>query len=110
MSNYGYRIIRAKWATEQVNGMRTFAVGIKLTGIDSIGIVSNITDIISKELQVNIQSLTISSTAGAFEGSIILSIYDTEHLEKLMDKLKQIKGIELVTRFHVEESLVTAAS
>ena len=110
MSNYGYRIIRAKWATAQVNGMRTFAVGVKLTGIDSIGIVSNITDIISKELQVNIQSLTISSTAGAFEGSIILAIYDTVHLEKLIDKLKQIKGIELVTRFHVEESLVTAAS
>src|SRR5438105_1294925 len=65
MSNYGYRIIRAKWATSQLKEVRTFPVGIKINGIDNIGILSNITDIISKELQVNIQSLTISSTAGA---------------------------------------------
>jgi guanosine-3',5'-bis(diphosphate) 3'-pyrophosphohydrolase len=105
MSNYGYRIIRAKWATDQLKEVRTFPAGIKLTGIDSIGIVSNITDIISKELQVNIQSITVSSIAGAFEGSIILFIYDLLHLEKLIDKIKEIKGIESVTRFHVEEAL-----
>jgi len=105
MSNYGYRIIRAKWATDQLKEIRTFPVGIKLTGIDSIGIVSNITDIISKELQVNIQSITVSSIAGAFEGSIILYIYDTAHLETLIEKIKEIKGIEQVSRFHVEEAL-----
>jgi len=105
MSNYGYRIIRAKWATDQLKEIRTFPAGIKLIGIDSIGIVSNITDIISKELQVNIQSITVSSIAGAFEGSIILFIYDLSHLEKLIDKIKEIKGIDSVTRFHVEEAL-----
>jgi len=106
MSNYGYRIIRAKWATDQLKEIRTFPAGIKLIGIDSIGIVSNITDIISKELQVNIQSITVSSIAGAFEGSIILYIYDTAHLEKLIEKIKDIKGIDSVTRFHVEEALM----
>jgi GTP pyrophosphokinase len=110
MSNYGYRIIRAKWATDQLKEIRTFPVGIKLTGIDSIGIVSNITDIISKELQVNIQSITVSSIAGAFEGSIILYIYDTAHLETLIEKIKEIKGIELVSRFHVEETLTGEAT
>jgi GTP diphosphokinase / guanosine-3',5'-bis(diphosphate) 3'-diphosphatase len=110
MSNYGYRIIRAKWATDQLKEIRTFPAGIKLTGIDSIGIVSNITDIISKELQVNIQSITVSSIAGAFEGSIILYIYDTSHLEKLIDKIKEIKGIDSVSRFHVEEALTGVVS
>jgi GTP diphosphokinase / guanosine-3',5'-bis(diphosphate) 3'-diphosphatase len=110
MSNYGYRIIRAKWATDQLKEIRTFPAGIKLIGIDSIGIVSNITDIISKELQVNIQSITVSSIAGAFEGSIILYIYDTLHLEKLIDKIKEIKGIDSVTRFHVEEALTGVVS
>jgi GTP pyrophosphokinase len=105
MSNYGYRIIRAKWATDELKVVRQFPVGIKLTGIDSLGIVSGITDIISKELQVNIQSLTISSIAGAFEGSIILFINDTEHLEKLIDKIKEVQGIESVSRFQVEEVL-----
>jgi GTP diphosphokinase / guanosine-3',5'-bis(diphosphate) 3'-diphosphatase len=110
MSNYGYRIIRAKWATDQLKEIRTFPAGIKLNGIDSIGIVSNITDIISKELQVNIQSITVSSIAGAFEGSIILYIYDTSHLEKLIDKIKEIKGIDSVSRFHVEEALTGVVS
>jgi GTP pyrophosphokinase len=54
---------------------------------------------------VNIQSLTISSTAGALEGSIILYIHDTSHLEKLIEKMKEIGGIENVGRFNVDESL-----
>lgn len=110
MSNYGYRIIRAKWASEELPAVRTYKVGIKLTGIDSIGIVSNITDIVSKELQVNIQSLTISSTAGAFEGAIILYVSDTTHLENLINKIKDIKGIENVTRFQVDEALTPPKS
>ncbi|MDQ3072437.1 MAG: bifunctional (p)ppGpp synthetase/guanosine-3',5'-bis(diphosphate) 3'-pyrophosphohydrolase [Bacteroidota bacterium] len=103
MSNYGYRIIRATWGTEQMQDVKTFAVGVKMSGIDSIGIVSKITDIISKELQVNILSITVNAMAGAFEGSMMLSIYHTDHLDRLITKLKSIKGIESVTRFHVEE-------
>lgn len=110
MSNYGYRIIRAKWATAQLQEVKTFPVGIKIIGIDSIGIVSNITDIISKELKVNIQSITIHSTAGAFEGSIILYTYDTHHLDQLIQKLKLIQGIDSVSRFHVEETLPAAVN
>ena len=81
MSNYGYRIIRAKWATDKLKEIRTFPAGIKLIGIDSIGIVSGITDIISKELQVKYSVYhMVSSIAGAFEGSIILMINDLSHL------------------------------
>lgn len=107
MSNYGYRIVKAKWATPKLKGIKSFPVGIKITGIDSLGIVSSITDIISKELKVNMESITVSSRAGAFEGSIILNIFDTEHLEGLISKIKKIKGIESVSRFHVEETLST---
>lgn len=110
LSNYGYRIIRAKWATSQLQEVKTFPVGIKITGIDSMGIVSKITDIISKELKVNMQSLTINSIAGAFEGSIILYTYDTEHLDQLIAKIKTLPGIESVTRFHVEDKLPSQLS
>ena len=110
MSNYGYRIIRAKWATKHLSEIKTFPVGIKMTGIDSMGIVSKITDIISKELQVNMQSLTINSNAGAFEGSIILFIYDTQHLDELLKKIKKLPGMDSVSRFQVEDKLPVVAS
>jgi guanosine-3',5'-bis(diphosphate) 3'-pyrophosphohydrolase len=110
MSSYGYRIIRAKWATSQLQEIKTFPAGIKIIGIDSMGIVSKITDIISKELKVNMQSLTITSNAGAFEGSIILYIYDTAHLDELLNKIKSLPGIDTVLRFHVEEKLPEEAA
>ena len=110
MSNYGYRIIRAKWGMDHIAEIKTFPVGIKLTGIDSMGIVSKITDIISKELQVNMQSLTINSNAGAFEGSIILYIYDTQHLDELLKKIKKLPGMDSVSRFQVEDKLPVVAN
>ena len=110
MSNYGYRIIRAKWGMDHIAEIKTFPVGIKMTGIDSMGIVSKITDIISKELQVNMQSLTINSNAGAFEGSIILYIYDTQHLDELLKKIKKLPGMDSVSRFQVEDKLPVVAN
>lgn len=107
MSKFGYRIIKAQWAKDHIEDIKAFPVGIKISGMDSIGVVSNITDIISKELKVNMDSITIGSKAGAFEGSIILHIYDTQHLDRLISKIKALSGIESVTRFHVEESLPT---
>ncbi|MEX0968654.1 MAG: bifunctional (p)ppGpp synthetase/guanosine-3',5'-bis(diphosphate) 3'-pyrophosphohydrolase [Bacteroidia bacterium] len=105
MSNYGYRIIKAKWAAMEIKDVKTFPVGVRLIGFDSLGIVSRITDIVSKELKVNMQSITVESKDGAFEGSIILLIYDTEHLEQLIQKIKKISGIDTVSRFDVEETL-----
>lgn len=107
MSNYGYRIIKAKWATEELKARRHFPAGIKMVGIDGIGIVSQLTDIISKELKVNIQSITVTSKDGAFEGSIVLMITDTKHLESLIEKIRTIQGIENVSRYHVDEELKT---
>lgn len=88
MSNYGYRIIKAKWANALYDRTRAFVTNIKVSGIDSVGIVSTITDIISKELQINMHSISIASKEGMFEGSIELEVSDTEHLEELMSKIK----------------------
>jgi GTP pyrophosphokinase len=101
MSNYGYRIIKAKWANT-FDKSRAFLTTIKISGIDSVGIVSTITDIISKQLQINMHAISISSREGTFEGSIELEVYDTRHLEELMDKLKASSPLIKVHRVDVQ--------
>jgi GTP pyrophosphokinase len=98
MSNYGYRIIRAKWANESLNLRKSFVTSIKVEGIDSVGIVSTITDIISKQLQINMKAISITSNAGSFEGMITLEIMDTQHLEELMQTIKDASPLITVRR------------
>ncbi|CAN5614175.1 RelA/SpoT family protein [soil metagenome] len=95
MSNYAYRIVKARWFGQQEIA---FLAGIKLTGMDDVGVVNNITKVISSELKVNIRSLNIESTDGLFEGTIMLFVHDTEHLTNLMKKLSKLPGIVKVTR------------
>ena len=95
MSNYAYRIVKARWFGQQ---QIAFLVGIKITGMDDMGVVSNISKIISSELNINIRSLNIESTDGLFEGTIMLFVHDTEHLKTLMKKLTKLPGILSVTR------------
>ncbi|MFN4082776.1 MAG: RelA/SpoT family protein [Bacteroidia bacterium] len=84
MSNYGYRIIKARWAKNELNNTGSFLTSIRVEGIDSVGIVSTITDIISKQLQINMRSISISSNEGKFEGNIFLEVKDTKHLDSLI--------------------------
>ncbi len=103
MSNYGYRIIKADWRWKPHEGQKQFLAGIKLSGFDDVGIISKITDIISKQLQVNMKSITVESNKGTFEGKIALYIYDTKHLEELMKQLSTA-GINMnVSRIEVKE-------
>jgi GTP pyrophosphokinase len=67
-------------------------------GIDSVGIVSIITDIISKQLRINMHAIQISSNAGMFEGNIQLEVYDTAQLEELMNKIKAASPLIKVSR------------
>jgi guanosine-3',5'-bis(diphosphate) 3'-pyrophosphohydrolase len=97
MSNYGYRVIRAKWANT-ASKSRAFITNIKLVGIDSVGIVSTITDIISKQLQINMHSIHISSKEGMFEGLIELEVFDTNQLDELMNKIKAASPLIKVSR------------
>lgn len=105
MSRYGYRIIEARWSTPEISETKHFAAGIKILGIDSPGIISQVSTIISNELKVNMKSITFQAVHGAYEGSIILELIDTRHLIKIMEKLQNIEGVDLVSRFSVEETL-----
>jgi GTP pyrophosphokinase len=95
MSNYAYRIVKAKWTGQKEIA---FLAGIKITGIDDVGVVNNITKVISSDFKVNIRSISIESNDGIFEGTIMLFVNDTEHLTTLSKNLKQIKGILTVNR------------
>jgi len=66
--------------------------------MDDVGVVNNITKVISSELKVNMRSISIESNEGLFEGTIMLFVHDTEHLTKLMKKLSALSGILNVTR------------
>ncbi len=98
MSNYGYRIIKAKWADDSFNKGKAFLTSIKVSGIDSVGIVSIITDIISKQLKINMRSISISSNEGMFEGSVFLEVHDTQQLENIMTAIKAASPLISVSR------------
>ena len=87
MSQYGYRIIPAQWRGDGYQ--KAFDTAIAVRGIDDVGIVSRITDIISKDMEVNMKSINISSNEdGTFGGKIEVMIYDLLHLEQLIAKIK----------------------
>ena len=95
MANYANKIVKARWfGQEQI----AFLTGVKLTGLDDVGVVNNITKVISSELKVNIRSLNIESNDGVFEGTIMLFVHDTEHLKKLIKKIEKLPGILSVVR------------
>lgn len=95
LSNYAYRVVKAKWTSQE---LISFLAGIKITGIDEVGLVNNITKIISNELNVNMRSISFDSNDGTFEGTVMVFVHDTNHLTDLMKKLKKVNGVLSVTR------------
>jgi GTP pyrophosphokinase len=95
MSKHGYRIVKARWTEKQD---LAFLAGIMINGVDEVGVVNNITRVISNELKVNMRSISIDSNEGLFQGTIMLFVRDTEHLTRLMAKLRQVNGILSVSR------------
>ncbi|MFT5724128.1 MAG: guanosine-3',5'-bis(diphosphate) 3'-pyrophosphohydrolase [Bacteroidia bacterium] len=89
MSNYGYRIIKARWAGFPLID-HSFLAGLEIIGVDSVGLVSKVTDIISKELKVNMEAVSFKATAGTFIGNLVIEIDSTHHLEGLIRKIKSI--------------------
>ena len=94
-SNYAYRIISAKWIDST---QEEFSVDIEITGIDNLGLVKDITKIISENMHVNMRNLNFSADGGTFKGKITLVVKNNTILKKLMDNLKQVEGIDKVTR------------
>ena len=94
-ANYAYRILTANW---KKNKGDAFITGLKFIGIDNVGLVNELTTIISDLEKVNMKSLNFDSKDGVFEGNIMLYVYDKNHLENLIRKLRNIDGIEKVVR------------
>jgi (p)ppGpp synthetase, RelA/SpoT family len=95
MSNEGNRIIAVKWA---IHKLVSFLARISMTGIDRLGLVNEITNIISSELKVNMTNINISVQNGIFEGTIDIYVHHTKDLNNLILKISNIKGIENVKR------------
>lgn len=100
LSNYAYRVIKAKWANEETT---SFLSTIIITGLDDMGIVNKITKIISLDLSVNMQSISFESKDGIFEGLIKVYISDTKNLDALFENLNEINGILNIERADIEE-------
>jgi GTP pyrophosphokinase len=103
MSNFGYRIVKAKWTgSERIS----FLAGIKVTGTDEVGIVNNITSIISSEYNVNMRSISFDTNEGLFDGTIMVYVHDTNHLTGLIKKLKQVSGVMKVFRIDSKQEQI----
>jgi len=94
-SNYAYRIIQAKWID---SSQQVYTSQIKLSGIDNLGLVNDITKLISENLHVNMKSISFSSDDGIFNGKITVEVKNQTMLKNLIDKLKKINGIDKVKR------------
>ena len=94
-SNYAYRIIAAKWVDSSSD---EFTVNLKLSGIDNMGIVSDVTRLISNQMNVNIMKLSFDSDDGIFTGVICVSVKNKTILNRLLGNLLKIKGIDKVMR------------
>ncbi len=92
---FGYRIVKARWSGK---GQSKYAITLHVIGNDDIGIVSNITNIISKDEKIVMRSINIDSHDGLFSGNITIQIQDTVHLNSLIKKLKTVKGVRQVER------------
>ncbi len=95
LSKYAYRTVKAKWTN---NESIAFLAGIKIIGIDKVGIVNNITKVISNDLNLNIRSISVDTNAGTFEGIVMLYVHDTRHLRDLIVNLKKVEGVQQVLR------------
>ena len=96
MANYGYRIIKAAWKSEHQD---SYLAGLRIIGTDRIGIINDITQVITKSLNVNIHSFRANTLEGLIEDIIMVYVKDTKHLTQLIKNLEKIEGLIKVERF-----------
>ncbi len=92
---FGYRIVKAKWSGK---GSSQYSITLRVVGNDDLGIVNNLTSIISKEEKILLRSISIDSHDGLFSGNLVVMIDDTSRLEALIKKLRNVKGVKQVER------------
>ncbi|RAR75321.1 RelA/SpoT family protein [Flavobacterium aciduliphilum] len=96
-SNYAYRIMQAKWID---SSQQEFRAILKITGMDALGLTNELTKVISNQMHVNIQSISLNGDAGIFNGQLTVVVQNNSILKKLIDNIKKIDGIEKVTRVY----------
>ena len=99
LSNYGHRVVKTKWVK---NKEISFLTGIKIIGLDDVGVINKITNLISGTLKININALTIEAKEGLFEGNVKVYVHDKDELDDLVADLKALPGIESVERYDTE--------
>jgi len=102
LSKMATHCLKARWTSQE---MVERVAGIRINGIDQIGLVNRLTEIISKEYNVNMKSISFETEDGIFEGKINVLVYDLDHLEKLMHKFEQVEGVQRVARWDKKEDL-----
>src|SRR5258705_7777362 len=99
LANYGHRVVKTKWAR---NKEISFLTGLKIVGIDDVGVIHKITNLISGEMKININAMTIEAKDGLFYGNVRVYVHDKEELDELVERLKKLPGIETVDRYDTE--------
>ncbi len=99
LANYSHRVVKTKWAK---NKEISFLTGLKIIGLDDVGVIHKITNLISGELRVNISAMTIEAKDGIFEGNVKVFVHDKEELDELVNHLLALPGIERVDRYDTE--------
>lgn len=99
LANYGHRVVKTKWAK---NKEISFLTGVRLTGLDDVGVIQKITNVISADLKMNMRSISIDTKDGVFEGTIMVYVHDREELDVLCERLENLDGINKVERLKTE--------
>lgn len=99
MSNFGHRVVKTKWAK---NKEISFLTGVKILGLDDVGVIHKITNLVSGEMKINIAALTVEAKEGVFEGNVKLFVHDKEELDELVARLRKLPGIQSVERYDIE--------
>ncbi len=95
-SNYAYRVVPAHWANKDDH--TSFVTALLIKGIDDVGLVNSITKVISRDLNVNMQSIAFESNGGVFEGHIKVLVEGVTHLNNLINNLRKVDGIRTIVR------------
>jgi GTP diphosphokinase / guanosine-3',5'-bis(diphosphate) 3'-diphosphatase len=96
IQRFGYRIVKAQWSGKSVGSQ--YPITLRIVGHDDIGIVTNITSLISKEKNISLRSISIDSNAGLFQGNLTIMVSDTKELDGIIKKIKLVKGVKNVSR------------
>jgi GTP pyrophosphokinase len=96
IERFNYRIVKAKWSGKSIGSQ--YPITLRIVGHDDIGIVANITSLISKEKSISLRSISVDTNAGLFQGNLTIMVSDNKDLELIIKKIKLVKAVKNVSR------------